>query len=213
MCDFITPTVLAVGALASSAAATGVSYVAQSQAANDQAKYQNEMYSQTANSAVNNYYSTIRQTQNADQQNVAATGVQAGQNSIAALQAQASARAASGESGATGNSTDILMSDYARAASGNMANLQTNLAWQRAQQHEQLLGAQAQAKSQIAGAAPAPVRLPSMLAAGLQIGSAAVNAGSMYYQMTPRTSSGFKIPTTQYSRADNLNMPLSEYNA
>lgn len=193
MCEIMTA--LAIGGFAASAASAGVGYAAQSQAAEDQAKYQNEMYSETAKSAIGNYYGQVRQSQFADQQNVAATGIQAEQNRIAALQARSSARVAAGESGVSGTSVDQLMLDYNRAEAGNMSNLQTNLYWQRAQQGEELKAAQAEAKSRVAGATPGPVRLPSILATGLQIASAGINSAVSYRAMTPDRTSTFKIPT------------------
>lgn len=168
MCD---PVSLTMAGL--SIAGTTAGYIGQQQAAADQAKYQNERYSETARIALENYQSQINQQQARFGQEVALTADQAMANQIEAMKLRSTASVAAGEAGVAGNSVQALLDDFSRQEAMNRFSLATNLGWKEDQMDEELRAAQADARSQIASATPVPVRQPSLLGAALQIGTAA----------------------------------------
>lgn len=161
-------------------AQTVAGYAGEKQAAEDQQKYQNKVYSQTAAIAKENYFRQIDATQLRLQQDTAQASDTAMQNAAAGNQARGNATAAAGEAGVQGNSVQELLDNFSRVEAMNNHALYTNMLWEQQQAHQELLSAQSQAKGEIAQAAPAKVHQPSMLGAALQIGTTALSTYDAY---------------------------------
>jgi hypothetical protein len=168
MCEYVTASL----AIASIAAG----YAAQRQQVQRQSKYQNEMYSKNAESALNNYYAAQKQLGIRAQQDEISTSEEAALARSVALTDRSTAEVMAGESGVTGNSIQSLFSSYDAIDAANQMKISRNQKWRIAQANEDAKSARAQTQSAISSATPQPLSLPSLLQAGLQIG--AVGAGS-----------------------------------
>lgn len=168
MCTFaaLIPAALSIGS-------SVAGHIGQSQAANSQAKYQNEVYSQTGALALADYQQktasvVVRSEQNAEQASQTAL-----QEQVTGIQAMARAQTAAGEAGVEGSSVSQLLNDFRRVQAGNQYVLNANLNMQQDQYGQEQKAMQAEAQSRIAQARPGPVQQPSLLATALQIGGAA----------------------------------------
>jgi hypothetical protein len=179
MCDVIGGTMAAL-----SIASSGVSYYAQSEAANEQADYQNRMYSENGRIALENYFSGIGELNaRAFQERAAASQEAVGiQDRIAA--ARATSAVIAGEAGVTGNSVTLLIQEFSRIENEANLDLQTNLQWQEDQRAAEMKALQAQAKGQVSAATPGPVSMPSPIAAGLSLANSllGITDSAMYRQ-------------------------------
>lgn len=157
-------------------ASSAAQYKAQADAAQAQAKYQNELSRQTGEIAQANY---IQQT-GADSARIGQNAMAAGQaiqeNALRTTQAEASVRTAAAEGGVAGNSVEELLGDFGRQEAIAADAIRTNQSWTTAQIIEQDKSLQAQAQGRIAAARPGPVNTPSALALGLSIAGSAFGA-------------------------------------
>lgn len=175
-------------ALALSAAASAAAYQQQQQQAENAAKYQNEQYRQAGVFAAENYTQQTGVVSERLRQNAEATGQSGEENAIAAMQARATATAAAGEAGVTGNSVDQLLADFSRTESLNAANLKTNQRYAEDQANREQQALRADARNRIVSNRPGPVNYPSTLGLGLQIGAAGLssyNSYSQYHRLGP----------------------------
>lgn len=164
------------------AAQSVVGYMGEKQAAEDQQKYQNKVYSQTAKAATENYLHTLDSLNTRFTQDTSAASETAQQNAVAGAQARGTAATAAGEAGVEGNSVQLLLHDFSRIEATNNANLYSNLLMEQQQMAEEAKSARAQAQSQVAQAAPSPVHQPSFLGAALQIGTTAFDTLDKFQQ-------------------------------
>ncbi len=164
-------------------AQAGLTYSGQVQQTRDQAKYQNQVYSQVGKIAQQNYLHTIDQVNLQNQQTFAAATDQFAAKSLDTLKAQSSANATLAERGITGNSVQGLLDDFSRINAADRVNTQTNISMRLQQSQEYLKGAQAEAKSRIAQANPQPLTPPSFLGTALQIGTAGLSGYDQYLRL------------------------------
>ena len=167
-----------------SAAAAGVQYYAQTQQSDAQAHYENTLYWNNVHNVKTNLAQQYASTQNQLNQQQAATTQQATQNAIQGQGAIGQMKAQTGARGAIGNSTQQALLNFQRIENQNNATLQTNLNWAKAQGYQQDLAYQAQAKTAIASATPAPVAPPSAAALGLNVLGIGLNGVDKYMQQT-----------------------------
>ena len=175
-----TPSTIALASFATSAASSGLGFVAQQQAASAQADYQNQMAVATNQAANAAYQNQIAQEQARMQQEKAAASQQVDQANRDARKAAATARVASAEAGVSGLSVDSLLADFDRQRASNVQTTQTNYLWSLIQSQENMAAYRANAQSRIASSRPSPVAGPSLLATGLDIAGAGLNAAAYY---------------------------------
>jgi hypothetical protein len=168
------PAVIPIAMGAISAAGTAASYIGQKQAADAQAAYGQDIYRYVKKSATANYYQQVNQIQTRVGQEQAKAGNEMLSNSLAAASAKSKAAVSLGERGVTGNSVNVLLSDFDRIEAQNHQALATNLQWMQQQAGQDILSARAQALDRIHGATPQPTVAPSLLAAALQLGGTAL---------------------------------------
>lgn len=158
-----------IAATAASVAATGANFVSQSQNAQAQGRYQGKRYSENAVIALDNYAHTIGASSDRVIQEAQASAQEAEANQVSGAQATGQVVTSAAAGGVGGNSIQELLQDYAHQASANDAIIESNLRNRVRQIGEDLKGAEAQTRSNIASATPQPIQMPSLLATGLTI--------------------------------------------
>jgi hypothetical protein len=191
MCD--AATAIAATSLAIGTISSGASFIGQSQAASQQADYQNQLAEQRNQQMLANrqlalasYYDKIAQEQLAQQQADASASQALTQQAVASASAQAAARVSAGEAGVAGLSLEQLLQDYDMQEAQFRDSVLTQRDWQADQSGYNMNAAQREAKARIDSIQPyipAPVTMPSLLTSFLQIGSTAVNSATMYKSM------------------------------
>lgn len=169
--------------VAATMAAAGAEYAAQQAQAHAQQSYENTLYSENKKNVLGNLSQQYAGVQNQINQQTAATQQQGTQNALAAQAAEGTAKTMQGARGVTGRSAQEALLNFQRIEAGNNATLQTNLNWAKAQGYQQELSYQAQAKTAIASATPAPVAQPSAAALGLSLFGTGLNGADKMYQM------------------------------
>ena len=159
-------------------------YAAQQQQASAQQKYENQLYTQNKANVLSNLNQEYAGTQNQINQQTAATQQQATNNVLSSQAAEGSAKAMQGARGVTGKSAQESLMNFQRIENANNATLQTNLNWAKQQGDQQDLSYQAQAKTAIASATPAPVATPSAAALGLSLFGTGANGIDKMSQMS-----------------------------
>lgn len=177
------PLVMEGVATAASMAAAGVQYAAQQQQANAQQKYENQLYTQNKANVLGNLNQQYAGTQNQINQQTAATQQQATANVLSTQAARGSTEAMQGARGVAGKSAQESLLNFSRIEQANNSVLQTNLNWAKQQGFQQDLSYQAQAKTAIASATPAPVAQPSAAALGLSLFGTGANGLDKINQM------------------------------
>lgn len=159
-----------------SAGSTAAGYLGQSQQANANANYQNQMYAQTGKNALANYDQQTGVAGTRLIQQAAAMQQQGMDQNRQMMQAQGHAAAAAGEAGVAGNSVNALMNDFSSVASSNIDTLRTNQQYSVNQMGQDEKAMRANAQNQIAQAAPQPVQRPSLLGSLMEIAGGAYKA-------------------------------------
>jgi hypothetical protein len=142
---------------------------AQNKAAEEQAEYQNRLYSETGDAALQNYAIQIDAIQDRLGQETAAASQQATLQSSAIQSQQATARVAAGERGVEGNSVELLLQDFTRLEAQTNLDFQTNLQWMADQAGDEMQALQADGQNQINAVTPRPVSGADPLATGIGV--------------------------------------------
>lgn len=187
------PPAIAIAGLAVSAAGTAASYAGASQNASAQRAYQNAQYQAVKKAATANYEQQVATIGTRTNQDIAQTQQQANADLLSGEKAKAAGASQFADRGVQGNSVNALLADFGRIEANNQATLDTNLHWREQQYGQDELAARAEAQREISGAAPAPVAMPSALAAGLQIGGSSL---STYSNVLNRTDPNATLPST-----------------
>ena len=119
--------------------------------------------------------------------------------SINAAQARSTALTAAGESGVSGQSVNMLLSDYTRQEVDYRFQSQTQVGYERDQMQRELEGAQMKAEGRTQSMKPyqaQPVQYPSLLGAGLRVGADVGKQGYDYYRSRPEVPN---VPDTSPS--------------
>lgn len=164
MCDFITPTMLAVTAIAISTASAGMTFIQQGQQAKAQRKSVEANYAQQMQSLQLQYDQTNKQS--TDEMSVRARE---------AMIENAKLRAISGESGLAGISNDRMENESQFNLGTDIASIESNRQSTLKQIHQEGKAVRAGNQSQIN-----QIQRPSLLGTGLQIAQGAVNAAGNY---------------------------------
>lgn len=177
MCE---PATIAMATFALSAAGTGASFYAQSEAAEAQSKFDNQRATETANAAnaaygQNSIQESIRISQESE-----ATGQRLFDERRAARREAARARVSAAESGVSGISVDALQGQLQFQEAGAAQTLNRNFQNTLTDSGFRRESFRADAVNRIASSRPAPTSGPSALAAGLQIGGGALGAYTTY---------------------------------
>lgn len=174
---------LTAGQLAAAQLAVGVGsalagYAGQQQAANAQAKYND----QAAKAAVDAANQTYQATHTRMGQEVAAASNEKFGASVAAAEARATATTAAGEAGVQGNSISQLMQSYYTKQGRYNASLDTNLQMSR----QGLINTMDQTHNgAVSSINSLPmVQKPSFLDAAIRVAGAGLSATTDYYKMT-----------------------------
>lgn len=190
MCE---PVSITLGALSiATSIASGIAgYQAQSQAAAEQERYQNEMVlarnaqiRQNEQLAAQAYLDQSNQLRLRQSEETAAASQKMQQNSLDAAQARATARVSAGEAGVAGLSIDSLLNDYYRQEGFYNDSVRQNLEWSNRQTEEDLKGTRASAIQNVLSVTPYipdPITRPSGLAATLGIAGDVLRTTSTAY--------------------------------
>ena len=168
--------------LAFSAVQEGVSYAAQSQAADEQ----NRMYRENAARANQNARDQQFQTQQRMLQEQEKAGGEKFENIQAAREAKATATVAAGESGVSGLSVDALLAEFDGRASAANDRIDQNTDWTMNQLNNELKGIRSNAEDRINSVQRAAK--PSFFDAGLRIAGAGLDEYNDYRDPPPRGS-------------------------
>lgn len=190
--------------MATSVAASAVTYANQSEAANNQADYQNKMYGRTASAAMSNFVQKNDSVNRRLQQEEAVASEQSEALGSQVNQARSAVTVSAAERGVAGPSVQELLNNFSMVESRNNLNRYTNLRWQADQANEEQKSFQATGQSQIVSATPRPIQGPSALGLGLDIGASLYkgidlsmyNSGSGYYN--PKNPNSLKAPISSY---------------
>jgi len=174
------PATLALATFALTAASAGAAYYGQKQAADAQEKFQNEQAKQTNIAANAAYNRNVEQEMIRVGQERDASAQRLFEERRNARRAASQARVASAEAGVSGLSVDALQGQLALQEGETTQTINRNFNNVLTDSSFRLQGYRADAINQIASSRPAPVTQPSALAAGLQIGSGAMDAYSTY---------------------------------
>ena len=179
MCE---PTTIAMASLALSAASTAVSYQQQA----GQAKVQNQIHQNNQALALQSRNQSFADLSARQQQEAQAAAQQINQQNREALQTAASVQVQMGESGVAGFSMNNIMRDIYGQSARNISTIENNRDWTLGQLEREKDGLQASYKGQ-ANSTSGAMR-PSLLAAGLQIGDAALSSYGTYKKLSATTT-------------------------
>lgn len=179
------PTGLAASSLAIGTASSAASFIGQSQASQARAEAANQRarrVNREANAAFlrQSAAENRRLSQQAD-----ATSQQLQRTESEARRAQARANVQAAEQGVSGNSVEALLADFDRQQAQRAEAIRQNFQFQVEQSEQNKRGFRAQAERRIASSRPGPTQMPSPIAAGLQIGSSAIQAASIENSLKP----------------------------
>jgi len=196
---FSTTTVILLISLAISIAAASATYVAQQQAAENQARSQRQMVEAQnetirQNSALANaaYINDTKQLQNRQAEEAAAAAAREHGVQIEAAKTVSTATTAAGEAGVSGLSVNALLTDYTRQEVDYRFQSQTQLENQRNQTEAELRGAEMQAQGRVSSVKPyiaQPVSYPSLMGAALRVGADSFSAYNDYTKKIPTVPS------------------------
>jgi hypothetical protein len=157
--------------MAISATAAAASAYGQSQQAQEQATYQQDMLNKTGVIANENLARQSAQANTSLYEQEVSLDQQGLDNQVSAQQALGKAQASADSAGIEGNSVQALMADFQRQAALNNSALTTNLGFAQAQTQQQLLGYAADARSQVNSRVGPPIPAPNYIGSALSIGS------------------------------------------
>jgi hypothetical protein len=181
MCE---PTTMALASFAIGATQAVVGYSAQKKASDEAYTEQTRVYNENQRNAL----LAFGDQQAASNQRIAQEQDAAAADSMdVSLEARANrARnmVAAGEAGVSGPTVDSLMRDIYGKEGRSLSRIDTNLDWSTQQLEAEKTGQTHQTVSRINSVARAKKNDPSLLATGLQIGTAGVNAYSGYKSNT-----------------------------
>jgi len=180
MCDFITPTVLAITAAAISAAGTTAATVGQQQQAASQANFQQQQ-GEAANANAINQFGQIQRRLTEEE---AAASLSTQETNIEAAQARARAKVAASAAGVSGLSVDNLIGDIFNQEGRRTSAINTNLEFTQAALADQASSIFAGAQSAV-NTSLRPVQAPGFATAALQIGADSLNAYNTYFPQPP----------------------------
>jgi hypothetical protein len=163
--------------LATTALSTGLNYYAQSEQADAQNEYKEQMQEQNRENAMESYRQQTAQQQTRLVQEETSIAQQEQQRSKQQRKAAGEALASSQSAGVN---LDALMSDYLRAEGSYRSALQQNMDWTRNQAQQNMKGMQAQARDRIASGNFAPTQGPSGAAALAGLGTKAMSSFQSY---------------------------------
>jgi hypothetical protein len=169
-------------------AGTVAQHQAQASAGKAQGKYQNSVYKQNAQAALESYMRASGQLQGRAMQEVEAatrdaTDIQrTGDAAAGQVKTNAAAR------GVSGLSVQDMLTNYAAVTTDNEFAVKRQLGWTRHQIAEEMEGLAGTTRSRIASATPGPVDMPSGLATGINIASAGLGAYREYRKNQPPTT-------------------------
>ena len=176
---------MAVATLALGAGSAVANYAAQGSAAKQQAKYQNNRYTQVATNAIASYRTGINQLLIRDSQETSA----ASRDSMTARKTvkgqQATVRNLVSSAGLGGNTVSTLLREFDSLEADNQFVIDRNLKNRQSQIRAEMEGLRTTAQNQINSAEPQPVNQPSALALALNVGSAGLQAANTWKAWQP----------------------------